>query len=47
MEREGELKLLEHCLNPDFILLDEPFAGIDPIAIEDIQHIIKTLKIMG
>ena len=31
-------------LNPDFILLDEPFAGIDPIAVEDIQNIIKKLK---
>ena len=31
-------------LNPDFILLDEPFAGIDPIAVEDIQQIIKKLK---
>tara|TARA_Y100001970_G_C14058490_1_gene762871 strand:- start:34 stop:771 length:738 start_codon:yes stop_codon:yes gene_type:complete len=31
-------------LNPDFILLDEPFAGIDPIAVEDIQQIITKLK---
>jgi lipopolysaccharide export system ATP-binding protein len=31
-------------MNPDFILLDEPFAGIDPIAVEDIQGIIKRLK---
>ena len=31
-------------LNPDFILLDEPFAGIDPIAVEDIQNIIRKLK---
>ena len=31
-------------MNPDFILLDEPFSGIDPIAVEDIQGIIKTLK---
>ena len=31
-------------LNPDFILLDEPFAGIDPIAVEDIQQIIKKLR---
>ena len=30
--------------NPSFILLDEPFAGIDPIAVEDIQKIIKKLK---
>ena len=34
-------------LNPDFILLDEPFAGIDPIAVEDIQGIIKKLKDAG
>ena len=31
-------------MNPDFILLDEPFAGIDPIAVEDIQNIIRKLK---
>ena len=30
--------------NPKFILLDEPFAGIDPIAVEDIQNIISKLK---
>ncbi|MBK7807365.1 MAG: LPS export ABC transporter ATP-binding protein [Saprospiraceae bacterium] len=30
--------------NPKFILLDEPFAGIDPIAVEDIQHIVAKLK---
>jgi lipopolysaccharide export system ATP-binding protein len=30
--------------NPKFILLDEPFAGIDPIAIKDIQEIIRKLK---
>jgi len=30
--------------DPKFILLDEPFAGIDPIAVEDIQHIVATLK---
>jgi lipopolysaccharide export system ATP-binding protein len=30
--------------NPKFILLDEPFAGIDPIAVEDIQAIIRRLK---
>jgi lipopolysaccharide export system ATP-binding protein len=32
------------AINPKFILLDEPFAGVDPIAVEDIQHIIKTLR---
>ncbi|MCB0691563.1 MAG: LPS export ABC transporter ATP-binding protein [Saprospiraceae bacterium] len=30
--------------DPKFILLDEPFAGIDPIAVEDIQHIVSKLK---
>ena len=30
--------------NPKFILLDEPFAGIDPIAVEDIQFIVARLK---
>ena len=30
--------------NPKFILLDEPFAGVDPIAVEDIQQIVSTLK---
>lgn len=30
--------------HPDFLLLDEPFAGIDPIAVEDIQSIIRKLK---
>lgn len=32
------------ALEPKFILLDEPFAGVDPLAISDIQAIIKTLK---
>ncbi|MFN7325279.1 MAG: LPS export ABC transporter ATP-binding protein [Chitinophagales bacterium] len=31
--------------NPNFILLDEPFAGIDPIAVEDIQYIVAKLKV--
>ena len=30
--------------SPKFILLDEPFAGVDPIAVEDIQQIVATLK---
>jgi len=30
--------------NPKFILLDEPFAGVDPIAVEDIQSIVAKLK---
>jgi lipopolysaccharide export system ATP-binding protein len=33
--------------NPKFILLDEPFAGIDPIAVEDIMQIVRNLKNMG
>ena len=44
----GERRRTEiaRCLvtNPNFILLDEPFAGIDPIAVEDIQKIIEKLK---
>jgi lipopolysaccharide export system ATP-binding protein len=32
------------AVNPSFILLDEPFAGIDPIAVEDIQAIVNKLK---
>jgi lipopolysaccharide export system ATP-binding protein len=30
--------------DPKFILLDEPFAGVDPIAVEDIQRIVEKLK---
>lgn len=33
--------------DPSFILLDEPFAGVDPIAVEDIQNIIRYLKERG
>ncbi len=32
------------ALDPKFILLDEPFAGVDPIAVEDIQNIVAHLK---
>ncbi len=32
------------AVNPSFILLDEPFAGVDPIAVEDIQDIVVQLK---
>lgn len=32
------------AVNPSFILLDEPFAGVDPIAVEDIQGIVSKLK---
>ena len=32
------------CMDPDFILLDEPFAGVDPIAVEEIQAIVYSLK---
>jgi len=44
----GERRRVEICrslaIDPDFILLDEPFAGVDPIAVEDIQAIIHKLK---
>lgn len=35
------------AINPKFIMLDEPFAGVDPIAVEDIQHIVWKLKYLN
>ena len=35
------------AIDPSFILLDEPFAGVDPIAVEDIQRIVRQLKDRG
>jgi lipopolysaccharide export system ATP-binding protein len=35
------------AIDPKFILLDEPFAGVDPIAVEDIQEIVQKLKRKG
>jgi lipopolysaccharide export system ATP-binding protein len=35
------------CIQPRFILLDEPFSGIDPIAVLELQKIISTLKAAG
>jgi lipopolysaccharide export system ATP-binding protein len=35
------------AMNPKFILLDEPFAGVDPIAVEDIMNIVANLKLKG
>ncbi len=32
------------AINPKFVLLDEPFAGVDPIAVEDIQEIVSDLR---
>ncbi len=32
------------AINPKFIMLDEPFAGVDPIAVEDIQYVVHKLK---
>ena len=35
------------AIDPKFIMLDEPFAGVDPIAVEDIQYIVWKLKIQN
>ena len=47
----GERRRTEiaRCLatQPKFVLLDEPFAGIDPIAVEDIQHVVAGLQTRG
>tara|TARA_Y100000994_G_C15636205_1_gene419220 strand:- start:687 stop:1196 length:510 start_codon:yes stop_codon:yes gene_type:complete len=47
----GERRRLEIArsisMDPKFILLDEPFAGVDPIAIQDIQAMVKKLKERG
>jgi lipopolysaccharide export system ATP-binding protein len=47
----GERRRLEIAralvTSPDFILLDEPFTGIDPIAIQELQKIIRSLKAQG
>lgn len=47
----GERRRVEiaRCLamNPDFILLDEPFAGVDPLAVADIQDIIRHVRERG
>ncbi len=47
----GERRRLEIAraltTKPNFLLLDEPFAGIDPIAVEDIQSVISNLKAKG
>ncbi len=39
-----EMTKLSRQEHPKFIMLDEPFAGVDPIAVEDIQHIVWRLK---
>ncbi len=47
----GERRRVEICralvTNPSFLLLDEPFAGIDPIAVADIQEIVSGLRAKG
>ncbi len=47
----GERRRLEitraMVTEPDFIMLDEPFSGVDPIAVYDVQQIIKSLKAAG
>lgn len=47
----GERRRLEIAralsLNPQFLLLDEPYAGIDPLSVEEIQHILRDLRARG
>lgn len=47
----GETRRVEICrslaINPKFILLDEPFSGIDPLAVTEIQNIVRGLKERG
>ena len=43
-EQAARCEALIEEFRPAFILLDEPFAGVDPIAVEDIQSIVATLK---
>jgi len=47
----GERRRVEICralaASPRFVLLDEPFAGIDPIAVQDLQGIVKKLREQG
>lgn len=47
----GERRRVEICrllvTEPEFVLLDEPFAGIDPLAVADLQNIIRQLKDLG
>ena len=47
----GERRRVEICrtlaLNPDFVLLDEPFAGVDPISVSDIRALVHDLKDRG
>ncbi len=47
----GERRRVEiaRCLaaDPKYVLLDEPFAGVDPIAVEDIRHLVADLKTRG
>src|SRR5271168_3107219 len=46
-ERRGVEIARALCINPAFILLDEPFSGIDPIAVLDLQKIISDMKAAG
>ena len=43
-QKEKLESLIALAIDPKFIMLDEPFAGVDPIAVEDIQHIVWKLK---
>ncbi|HMA54899.1 MAG TPA: ATP-binding cassette domain-containing protein, partial [Acidobacteriota bacterium] len=47
----GERRRLEIAramvMDPDFVLLDEPFTGIDPLSVRDLQAIIRSLRAKG
>lgn len=48
VESAGGLEIARALIqDPKFILLDEPFAGIDPLAVDDIQGIIQNLRSKG
>ena len=45
--RRAEIARAAFASNPRYVLLDEPFAGVDPIAVGDIRHLVQDLKTRG